>query len=99
MRVYRLISTVSSLCYGDYDIDDIDDIKMNQLISNGYYWQTGGWYHWNVISGSAPSWKVRAMIMDIDFNFTKGIVINSYKNSIISDLRDNKINYILDESL
>jgi hypothetical protein len=96
MRVYEVFTDIEF----DIDIGDYKTVIRYTLypeyISDSYH-QINSLHNIGYYLNSS---HMNSIVMDIDYKF-RGLesTLIEYRDTIISDLRDNKINYILDESL
>lgn len=77
--------------YSNYKYDNDDLIQFAKLKTSGYYWKTFG-------TSVKTSLATHYIVIDIDSDIVDDRV-SSYKDAVISGLRDDKIKGILDEGL
>lgn len=96
MRVYEVFTDIKfDIDIGDY-INVLRYTLYPEYISDSYH-QINSLHNIGYYLNSS---HMDSIVMDIDHKF-RGLesTLIEYRDTIISDLRDNKINYILDESL
>lgn len=92
MRIYRVYMSDGVIKYSKYDYNNDDLVQFAMLKTDGYYWKTFG------ATSVQVSIATHYIVINIDSDIDD-VRISVYKDAVISCLRDEKINGILDEGL